>query len=246
MFLKLTFALCLFHKQAHAVRDVTYTLVTDSFAARILYQRSINNEELCLNICYDHHMCKFVHYSEDNCTVYESGTILYLPVANTYELDRTLTLPSCSREVLLRPTVEFKPIEVPLKEGVTCSGFPSKLTTIHTYLPNKMKVPLYSISDLMGNFTEVQRLYFASEPQSQCVSVPVFTGASHSRLYFGDVYNTTGYSWMRMPSLESAHVRLALAAEIWRSTNTCILTCPCLCMVIPTLVPTRNLKSGVH
>ncbi|EYC08243.1 hypothetical protein Y032_0067g69 [Ancylostoma ceylanicum] len=38
-----------------------------------------------------------------------------------------------------------------------------------------------------------KRLIFASDPQDGCTSIPVFTRASHRRLYFGNVYNAPGY-----------------------------------------------------
>ncbi|KHJ84122.1 hypothetical protein OESDEN_16168 [Oesophagostomum dentatum] len=40
------------------------------------------------------------------------------------------------------------------------------------------------------------RLTFARNPQLHCTSVPVFTRTGHRRLFFGDVYNTTGYIFM--------------------------------------------------
>ncbi|CAJ0592912.1 unnamed protein product [Cylicocyclus nassatus] len=121
-----------------------------------------------------------------------------MPSVITYELDRTLTLPSCPWEVALRPTVEFKPVEMQPDEEVTCSELPFQVTTIHVFFTGS-GIPLYSNSALMEKFSEAQRrfrLYIASEPQSQCVSVPVFTGASRSRLYFGQIYNTTGYYFL--------------------------------------------------
>ncbi|CAJ0607360.1 unnamed protein product [Cylicocyclus nassatus] len=195
---RLILALCAFHffnDQIHANREVTFTQIHGKFLARTLYQRSIDDEVLCLNICYDQRQCKFVHYSEDNCTIYGSGNIPYYSCEITYKLDRTLTSSFCTFEIPIRRNVEFKPIEVLHDQDVVCSGLPSEVTTIHMYLTEKL-LAIYSISDLIGNYTEVQRLFFAKTPQSHCTSIPVFTGASNSRLYFGDVYNTSGYYFL--------------------------------------------------
>ncbi|EYC08240.1 hypothetical protein Y032_0067g67 [Ancylostoma ceylanicum] len=39
-------------------------------------------------------------------------------------------------------------------------------------------------------------IIFAKDPQDGCTSIPVFTRASHRRLYFGNVYNTSGYIFL--------------------------------------------------
>ncbi|CAJ0592970.1 unnamed protein product [Cylicocyclus nassatus] len=168
--------------------------VRSKFNATTLFQRIINDEVLCLNICHDHELCKFVHYSEDNCTIYGTGSIPYLPCDVTYKLDRTLRSSTCTFEIPIRPTVQSEPIKVQ-SDDVTCSGLPSEVTTIHMYLTEK-RILIYSISDLVGNYTEIQRLLFAKKPQLHCVSVPVFTGASNSRLYFGNAYNISGYYFL--------------------------------------------------
>ncbi|KAL6736323.1 hypothetical protein Aduo_006687 [Ancylostoma duodenale] len=36
----------------------------------------------------------------------------------------------------------------------------------------------------------------ARDPQSNCKPLPVFTRANHRRLYFGSVFNVTGYYFM--------------------------------------------------
>ncbi|EYC25258.1 hypothetical protein Y032_0012g1788 [Ancylostoma ceylanicum] len=40
------------------------------------------------------------------------------------------------------------------------------------------------------------RLWFSTNTQDHCTSIPVFTRANHRRLYFGNVYNVTGYIFM--------------------------------------------------
>ncbi|VDK70333.1 unnamed protein product [Cylicostephanus goldi] len=72
MLLELIFALYLLNKQIHAVRDVTFKEVNGIFNASMLYQRTINDEVLCLNICYDQKQCRFVHYSEVLCHLQSS------------------------------------------------------------------------------------------------------------------------------------------------------------------------------
>ncbi|KAK6754890.1 hypothetical protein RB195_013707 [Necator americanus] len=40
------------------------------------------------------------------------------------------------------------------------------------------------------------RLWFTKNPEPQCTPVPVFVQANHRRLFFGNVYNTTGYYFL--------------------------------------------------
>ncbi|CAJ0603475.1 unnamed protein product [Cylicocyclus nassatus] len=193
----LVFVLFLLCRQANANREVTFTKITSAFNGSMLYQRSIETEDFCLNVCYDEGHCKFVHYSKNNCTLYDSGSITYTPSEVTYELDRKLSdWPTCKKEVPIRKNVQFKPIEVKSTEGVECNGLPKDVTVIFTYLTEGNTTVLMGKSDLFGNFTAMQRLIFSRTPQERCVSVPVFSGASNTKLYFGHVYNTSGYYFM--------------------------------------------------
>ncbi|CAJ0607320.1 unnamed protein product, partial [Cylicocyclus nassatus] len=75
--------LCLLFVQTYANREVTCTPVTN-FSGLLLYQRNVESEDLCLNICYDYLYCKFVSFSENICTLYQTGSNTYSPSEVTY------------------------------------------------------------------------------------------------------------------------------------------------------------------
>ncbi|CAJ0607319.1 unnamed protein product [Cylicocyclus nassatus] len=188
--------LCLLFVQTYANREITYTPITN-FSGRILYQRNVESEDLCLNICYDCLYCKFVSFSEDICTLYQMGSNTYSLNEVTYELKHTADLdynPTCAREVPLRPTVRFEPIDVQNTESITCSGAPSDVTTIYMYFTDR-DFTLFANTKL-EDFKVAKRLDFARTSQPHCDSVPVFTGPSSSRLYFGTAFNVSGYHFL--------------------------------------------------
>ncbi|KAL6736330.1 hypothetical protein Aduo_006694 [Ancylostoma duodenale] len=50
--------------------------------------------------------------------------------------------------------------------------------------------------DLAGCDYVVFRITVVKDPQSKCKPLPIFTRANHRRLYFGSVYDVTGYYFM--------------------------------------------------
>ncbi|CAJ0595847.1 unnamed protein product [Cylicocyclus nassatus] len=71
----------------------------------------------------------------------------------------------------------------------------ASLTIIDWVVLSGSRFYVNNISKIPGCVIDT-RYVFAMEPNPECVSVPVFQRASQHRLYFGDVYNVTGYTFL--------------------------------------------------
>ncbi|EYC08249.1 hypothetical protein Y032_0067g70 [Ancylostoma ceylanicum] len=176
----------------------TFTNVNGNFNATVKYEIMLGSEDLCLTACYDEYDCTFVEYFQGSCTVYENGSEDHFGRGKVFELDRQLSRGSCSRSLVVGPTVEFRTIVSDREDNMTnCSGSPNSKTMINVFRQNNL-LRFYSNSEtLLANGRKpFRRLVFATNPQKHCTSVPIFTRANHRRLYFGSAYNVTGYIFL--------------------------------------------------
>ncbi|CAJ0595601.1 unnamed protein product [Cylicocyclus nassatus] len=69
------------------------------------------------------------------------------------------------------------------------------LTVVHMYKKNGY-IFTKSEAAFPDGTAPIRSLVFAKNPQPECVSVPVFQKADQHKLYFGDIYNVTGYEFL--------------------------------------------------
>ncbi|CAJ0595779.1 unnamed protein product [Cylicocyclus nassatus] len=189
--------------QIYGANPNTFTKLQDNFLATIKYELPKESEEICLRACFEESDCTFVQYNENMCTIFENGEVNQVGRGNVYELDRQLELPTCERPLPLAPNVEFQQLPVPTvaqsesrKAQLLAMNTTASLTIIDRVSLNGSWFYLNDISKLPNRDILSSRYVFAMEPNPECVSVPVFQRASQHRLYFGDVYNVTGYTFL--------------------------------------------------
>ncbi|CAJ0595795.1 unnamed protein product [Cylicocyclus nassatus] len=149
------------------------------------------------------------------CTIFKSGEVNQVGRGNVFALDRQLVLPTCERPLPLASNVEFQQLPEPTeaqsdarKVQLLAINTTAPLTIIDWiglsgsvfYSKDISKMPDAALNHGSLNDSEAHkldfRLVFAKEPNPECVSIPVFQRASQRRLYFGDVYNVTGYTFL--------------------------------------------------
>ncbi|CAJ0595850.1 unnamed protein product [Cylicocyclus nassatus] len=187
--------------QIHGANPNTFTKFQGDFLATIKYELPKESEEICLRTCFEESDCTFVQYNQNVCTIFKSGEVNQVGRGNVYELDRQLALPTCERPLPLAPDVEFRQLPKPTvaqsesrKAQLLAINTTASLTIIKAFYLGNSWFYLSDISKLPAS--PGSRYVFAKEPNPECVSVPVFSRASQHRLYFGDVYNVTGYTFL--------------------------------------------------
>ncbi|CAJ0595796.1 unnamed protein product [Cylicocyclus nassatus] len=137
------------------------------------------------------------------CTIFKSGEVNQVGRGNVFALDRQLVLPTCERPLPLAPDVEFQQLPVPAvtqsdtrKAQLLAMNTTASLTIIDMIDLSGSYFYVKDISKMPDAARLIRRLVFAKAPNPECVSVPVFQRASQRRLYFGDVYNVTGYTFL--------------------------------------------------
>ncbi|CAJ0595849.1 unnamed protein product, partial [Cylicocyclus nassatus] len=189
--------------QIYGANPNTFTKFQDNFLAKIKYELPKESEEICLRACFEESDCAFVRYDENVCTIFKSGEVNQVGRGNVYELDRQLVLPTCERPLPLAPNVEFQQLPEPTmaqsgsrKAQLLAMNSTASLTIIDSVYLSGSFFYLNYISKIPNGGSFDARFVFAKEPNPECVSVPVFQRASQRRLYFGDVYNVTGYTFL--------------------------------------------------
>ncbi|CAJ0601639.1 unnamed protein product [Cylicocyclus nassatus] len=158
-----------------------------------IFQYYAENKAQCLRACYEESDCAVVEHDEtdDNyCRLYKEGN----GSVEAYVLSREATDSSCMTETT---TTDVRFQKIPRRENVKKGKCTStqNVTVIMPYkregryrffVPESSRIP-YDWDRM--NF----KLTFSSKPEPTCTSVPVFHRADYRRLYFGEVYNVTGY-----------------------------------------------------
>ncbi|CAJ0595788.1 unnamed protein product [Cylicocyclus nassatus] len=137
------------------------------------------------------------------CTIFKSGEVNQVGRGNVFALDRQLVLPTCERPLPLAPNLEFQQLPKPTeaeseakKAQLLAMNTTAPLTIIDEIALSGTVFYLKDISKMPDAAHLNYRLVFAKAPIPECVSVPVFQRASQRRLYFGDIYNVTGYTFL--------------------------------------------------
>ncbi|KAL6741768.1 hypothetical protein Aduo_014991 [Ancylostoma duodenale] len=112
----------------------TSTKVSSNFTATPMYEMKPGSKDLCLTACYEESGCTFVEYFQDFCTLYRSGSEDQFRRDNVFEIDRQLARRSCMRKLLVKPTVEFKPIAEDKNDNMTCSGHPNFKAAVNMFI----------------------------------------------------------------------------------------------------------------
>ncbi|CAJ0595786.1 unnamed protein product [Cylicocyclus nassatus] len=189
--------------QIYTANSNTFTPYQGNFTANFTYELPKESEELCLRTCFEESDCTFVQYNENVCTIFKSGEVNQVGRGNVYALDRQLVLPTCERPLPLAQNVEFQQLPEPVeaqsearKAQLLAMNTTASLTIIDIIGLSGSRFFLKDVTKMPDGAIILSRLVFAKEPNPECVSVPVFQRASQRRLYFGDVYNVTGYTFL--------------------------------------------------
>ncbi|CAJ0601337.1 unnamed protein product [Cylicocyclus nassatus] len=160
-----------------------------------IYFLYLEKQSQCLRACYDESECKVVEYNETDgfCRLYREGKVG--PIKG-YELKRDETDSSCMTETSTSD-VAFQRIP-PRQEDdrdFTCKDLaaPDK-TVIVPFERERYRFFFSNTSRTSSKWTTVgPRLSLSKKAEETCTPVPVFHKANHRRLFFGEIYNTTGY-----------------------------------------------------
>ncbi|KHJ96026.1 PAN domain protein, partial [Oesophagostomum dentatum] len=183
--------------QIRRTKSCSFIRVDGEFEAAEKFRIAVESEELCLAACFDEADCTFVEYSERTCTVLIDGNNSMMSNGSLLKFERDVSIPECATSVKFGSPVEFQQIRADKTENVTCSGLPSATTVISTfYDANRYRFFAKENENVFSGMKAGIRMTFAKDPQQHCASVPVFTRAGRRRLFFGSVYNRTGYIFM--------------------------------------------------
>ncbi|KAL6741109.1 hypothetical protein Aduo_014398 [Ancylostoma duodenale] len=164
--------------------------------ATVKYEIRPGSEELCLTACYEESDCIFAEYFQDYCTLYINGIEAQASRGKLFEVNRVQFDSSCSRRIVVAPTVNFVAITPIQAASSPCKGEPSSVTAVNVFSVGDFR--FYSTRDTISSdgLQPFRRLLFATDPQNACTSIPVFTRANHRRLSFGDVHRAPGYIFL--------------------------------------------------
>ncbi|CAJ0601338.1 unnamed protein product [Cylicocyclus nassatus] len=159
-----------------------------------MYYLYLKKQSQCLRACYDERECKVVEYNETNgfCKLYKQGTI---GTVKGHELRRDETDSSCMTEISTSDIAfqKIKPLQkipkIPQCQNLTKSN---DVTVIGTSKTSDGYRVFFTTSPSEWTATKPW-LVLSKKAEKGCASVPVFHKANHRRLYFGEIYNTTGY-----------------------------------------------------
>ncbi|EYC44960.1 hypothetical protein Y032_0444g1565 [Ancylostoma ceylanicum] len=181
-----------------SIKSCTFSKINEEFGASFKFQILLENEEVCILACYEEVDCVYVDYVGNLCSIYAGGRSRHTPTGTAFELDRKLLSPSCSRRVEVGQLVTFQKYPAPSISQGSCAGNPSTPTTTISIYRNSGARFLTNIPNptLPAGAAVARRILLAKEPQSNCKPLPVFTRANHRRLFFGSIYNVTGYYFL--------------------------------------------------
>ncbi|KHJ87981.1 PAN domain protein [Oesophagostomum dentatum] len=184
--------------QMSPTKPCSFIRMTGEFLAAAKFSIGLGSEDLCLATCVDELDCAFVGYSERNCTVFTDGNNrLMMSNGSLLKLERDTPRPECPTRVKFGIPVKFQQIAVDKTDNTTCSGLPTATTVIFAFLDsNNYRFFGKEDENFFTGMSKGNILTFARHPQLHCASVPVFARAGRRRLFFGSVYNTTGYTFM--------------------------------------------------
>ncbi|CAJ0591626.1 unnamed protein product [Cylicocyclus nassatus] len=160
-----------------------------------MYFLYLDSEVQCLRACYEESECAVVQYNETDdgyCRLYRSGKTDRK--VQGYVLFREETDSSCMSEIT---TGELSFQKIPRQESaitVECS-MTHDVAVIQPYEHNE-KYRFFLLEPANPQLTmqaRGPRLFFSKKPEKYCTAVPVFHRANSHRLYFGKIYNATGY-----------------------------------------------------
>ncbi|CAJ0601320.1 unnamed protein product [Cylicocyclus nassatus] len=158
-----------------------------------MYHLYLEKQSLCLRACYDEKECKVAEYNETNgfCRLYRQGNT---GKVKGYELTREDTDSSCMTETFTSDIAfqKIKPLQEIPKTSQCQTLAKSDKTVIKTFKTNEGYRVFFTNSPPEWNATKPW-LVLSKKAEKGCASVPVFHKANHRRLYFGEIYNTTGY-----------------------------------------------------
>ncbi|CAJ0595147.1 unnamed protein product [Cylicocyclus nassatus] len=160
------------------------------------YLKDNEDKAHCLRACYEEKECKAVHYNEEerSCQLVRIGKGDGIVFEELYVLSREETDSSCMTETSIR--------EIPFQ------SIPKKGNTFEKRFDKMPDVAVIQPYDHLGNYhfflhshdkkpidynATGPTLFFSRKAEETCTSVPVFRKANRRRLYFGEIYNTTGY-----------------------------------------------------
>ncbi|CAJ0595606.1 unnamed protein product [Cylicocyclus nassatus] len=196
--------------QIHGADSCTFVDQEDDFVADVVYEMLKETKDLCLVTCYEEGDCTFVKYFEGVCTIFGNGETHQAGGDNVYKLDCQLTLTTC-RRLPLASELKFQKLQEPKsKQSKTrirelLAKNIVSLTTLYMFKKNGAFFFSKSESAFTDGTVPRRGLVFAKNPQPECVSVPVFLKAKaglqfgysgQHKLYFGSVYNVTGYEFL--------------------------------------------------
>ncbi|KAL6735860.1 hypothetical protein Aduo_006266 [Ancylostoma duodenale] len=101
--------------------------------ATVKYEIRPGSKELCLTACYEESDCIIAEYFQDYCTVYINGNEAQTSRGKVFELDRVQSGSTCSRRVLVEPTVNFVAITPIQAASSPCKREPSSVTTVNVF-----------------------------------------------------------------------------------------------------------------
>ncbi|CAJ0591367.1 unnamed protein product [Cylicocyclus nassatus] len=161
----------------------------------IIYNIYLKDKLMCLRACYEEINCAFVTYEEDmaeRCRLFESGD--GNGQRSGYILLREETDAACTLIEISDADIAFQKIPYQEVAEVECSNAVSDVAIISPYVSHgKYRFFVLNSAKVPDWTAKKHRLFISKRKEETCTAVPIFHKANHRRLYFGEVYNTTGY-----------------------------------------------------
>ncbi|KAK6754878.1 hypothetical protein RB195_013698 [Necator americanus] len=184
--------------QITSLLTCTFVPVKYEFAALVHYEINLETQERCLMACYQDTACTFVQYESSVCKIFKEGTNTQQPSAATFQIYREQEGSSCYSSLKIGKEVTFKTIQAkPTDTSIICNTGPNAPIIIRMYKYQGIRFYSTDSSGFLPDGSPPDRkLWLTKNPEPQCTAVPVFLQANHRRLFFGNVYNTTGYYFL--------------------------------------------------
>ncbi|CAJ0591371.1 unnamed protein product [Cylicocyclus nassatus] len=158
----------------------------------LVYDIYLEDKAMCLRACYEEVECEVVNYEENtrSCAMYRGGN----STEPGYILSRGETDAACTLIEISDTDIAFQKIPSQDLAKVECNVM-SDVAAISTY-ENSTGYRFFILRP--NNISEYwedmhYRLLFSKKKEETCTPVPIFHKANYRRLYFGEIYNTTGY-----------------------------------------------------
>ncbi|KAK6754889.1 hypothetical protein RB195_013706 [Necator americanus] len=192
------FKLVLHLAQIASLLTCSFVAVKDKFTAVIYYKITLESQEKCMMACYQDSDCTFVQYEASTCTVFKQGSNAQQPNAETYQIYRQEERSSCHRSMKVGQEVTFETVQAKSSDSSkSCTDdAPDAPIVVYRYSDTSLRFYSTDSSGFVPGRNGVQRLWLTKNPDPQCTAVPVFAQANYRRLFFGNVYNTTGYYFL--------------------------------------------------